>query len=134
MSRRSLVRQRNDEDVPNSRSPEGGLAWGDLWPTSAPALAFAGDFVGVTADRAVGLPTVAGVVVVATVTALCSRRVNAVTALGVAVLGWLFVTGFVLNSYGELHVHRLTGVALLVLLLAIAEATAMRDQRRGATS
>lgn len=125
--------------MPNSRSPEGDLVRGDrvrgdLWPTTVPALAFAGDFVGVTADRAVGLPTVAGVVVVATVTALCSRRVNAVTALGVAVLGWLFVTGFVLNRYGELHVHRLTGVALLVLLLAIAEATAMRDQRRGATS
>lgn len=96
-----------------------------LWASAIPALAFSGDFVAVTVDRSLGLSVLAGLVLVGTVTAWCSALSNAATALGVAVLGWLFATGFVLDSDGVLRVQWPSGVVLLLALLAVAAAASV---------
>lgn len=96
-----------------------------LWASAIPALAFAGDFVAVTVDRSLGLSVLAGLVLVGAVTAWCGALSNATTALGVAVLGWLFATGFVLDSDGVLRVQWPSGVVLLLALLVVATAASV---------
>jgi hypothetical protein len=104
-----------------------------VWAATAPALAFTGDAVASATDQAVGLSSVVGLLVVGVITAACSVRVNASTALWIAVLGWLFVVGFVLNSYGELHVHGAEGWWPLAVLafVAVVSSRATAHPRQG---
>jgi hypothetical protein len=108
-----------------------------VWASAAPALAFTGDAVASATDQAVGLSSVVGLLVVGVLTAACSVRVNASTALWIAVLGWLFVVGFVLNSYGELHVHGaeswwpLAALAFVAVVSSRATAHSRQGLREG---
>lgn len=98
---------------PLTRKPDLALAW-----------AFGGSFVVVTAAHVLGLPHYVSLSLVGVVTALSARRAPLGQAVGGAVLGWLFVTGFVMNGYGELRYHGFADVERLLLLLGVAVASA----------
>lgn len=87
------------------------------------AWAFGGSFVAVTAAHVLGLPAYVGLLLVAAVTSLSARQGAAPQALAAAVIGWLFVTGFVENRYGELHYSGPGDLWRLALLLSVALAS-----------
>ena len=105
----------------------------DVWTTTAPAVAFAADFASVATDKVLGLPPGLALLVVAVVTAGCSVRTGLATALPVALLGWLFVVGFVVNRYGDVRASGAEGWwPLLGLLLVAATASVLRPPHRRA--
>jgi nitroreductase len=69
---------------------------------------------------------VAGVLLVV---AVCSVRQGLVTAVAAAGIGWLFVTGFVVDRLGELTWHGSADAVRLLLLVAAAAATAHLTHR-----
>jgi hypothetical protein len=84
------------------------------------ASAFGVSFLLVAASHVVGLSTFWAVSLIALVVAVCSAGATWPASLGVGVIGWLFVTGFVINSLGELHVTGLSDVSRLLLLVGVA--------------
>lgn len=79
--------------------------------------AFWGSLVAVDVGRTTGLPVAARLACVAVVVAAVSIRQGAPVVLAAAVIGWLFATGFIENSAGQLRVR---GPGDLVLLLGFA--------------
>jgi hypothetical protein len=93
------------------------------------AAAFAISFPLVVLSHIVGLPTSWAVALIALVVALCSTGATWPASLGVAVTGWLFVTGFVINSLGELHVTGFSDVWRLMLLIGVAVLSTAASRR-----
>ena len=86
---------------------------------------FWGSMAALDVGRAADASPAVRTLLVAVVVAGCSKGLGPVPALAVGVIGWLFVTGFVVNDGGAL---RLTGVAdlvRLVVLLGVAQACAL---------
>ncbi|HEX6918634.1 MAG TPA: hypothetical protein VF314_00225 [Actinomycetes bacterium] len=96
------------------------MSWSDVWAPAMLSLAFAADYVGVTVDHVAGWPISVGLALVTVVTAACCVRVRLPIALGVAVLGWAFLTGFVVNHYGQLRVTGTGDLWRLLMLLGTA--------------
>lgn len=87
------------------------------------AAAFSTSFLLVAVAQVVGLSTYEAVTLIAIVVGLCSTGATWPATLGVAVIGWLFVTGFVINSRGELHITGLPDLSRLLLMLGVAVAS-----------
>jgi hypothetical protein len=108
--------------------------WTDVWPSAAPAAAFSADLVVVALDGGHRWPMVSAFVVLAAVTAVCSVGVRPWTVALVALLGWMFATGFLSHAYGDLtplggaDLARL-GVLLLVGFAAAVAAPGHRPRR-----
>jgi hypothetical protein len=68
---------------------------------------------------------------VALVVVVCSLRQRLGVAVGVAGIGWVFVTGFVANAGGALAVHGPADAVRLLLLVSAGVAAAALT-RRGA--
>lgn len=88
------------------------------------AAAFGGCYLAVTVAATAGVPAPAAVLLVALLVGVCSVGAGAPAALGSALLGWLFVTGFVVNRDGVLRLTGSADVVRLVVLLAVALAVA----------
>jgi len=84
------------------------------------AAAYAGSFLAVTVTHALSLSAQSGLVLVSVVVTLCSIDVAWPTSVGIALLGWLFLMGFVTNNYGELHINDSRDGWRLLLLTGIA--------------
>ena len=56
----------------------------------------------------------------ALITAAASVGISTSAAAAVGGIGWLFLTGFVVNEYGELRIHGLGDLLRLALLLSVA--------------
>ena len=67
-----------------------------------------------------GLPDTYTVPLAALITAAASVGISFSAALSVAGIGWLCLTGFVFNNYGELHIHGLEDWQRLTLMLGTA--------------
>jgi hypothetical protein len=98
------------------------------------ASAFGISFLLVAVSDVVGLPTYWAVALIALVVALCSTGATWPASLGVGVIGWLFVTGFVVNSLGELHITGLSDVGRLLLLVGVAVVSTAASRRGVRTS
>lgn len=88
------------------------------------AAGFTGSFLAVTVANVLSLPASAGLLLVAIVVALSSLDATWAATLGVAVLGWLFVTGFLTNQLGELRIASSDDGWRLLLLVAVAMTSA----------
>jgi hypothetical protein len=95
------------------------------------AAAFAGAFVVVTLANVLAVPKGAGVLVVALVVGVCSIDAEWLATVGVVMLGWLFVTGFVINRLGELHITGRADASRLALLVAVATTFTAASRPRG---
>jgi len=91
----------NTQQAPRTADPSTG-DWSQLWPSAAPAAAFTADLVFVATDGGHRWPMVGAFLVLAVVTAGCSIGVRPWTVAFVALLGWLFATGFLSHTYGDL--------------------------------
>jgi K+-sensing histidine kinase KdpD len=67
-----------------------------------------------------GLPTAYTVTLAALITAAASVGISLPAALSVAGIGWLYLTGFVFNDHGELHIHSPGDWLRLALMLGDA--------------
>ena len=96
------------------------------------AGAFTGSFVAVTLTQVLALPDTWGLALVALVVVLSSIDATWPSAVGIAVLSWLFVTGFVTNSLGELRFNGPRDGPLPILLvgLAVLSGVATRPEHR----
>lgn len=63
--------------------------------------------------------------------ATCSVGQRARVALGLGVVAWLFLTGLVVNAYGDLTVHGADVVRLALLASVAALAAALTPAARG---
>jgi hypothetical protein len=86
-------------------------------------LAFWGSLVVVDATRAAG--QVVGVAALAALAGVCSLHQPRLVAVSVALVSWLFLTGFVVNAYGDLTVRGPADLLRLVLLTAVATLVAV---------
>jgi hypothetical protein len=93
------------------------------------ASAFGASFLLVAVSHVVGLSTFWAVSLIALVVGVCSTGATWPASLGVGVIGWLFVTGFVINSLGELHVTGLSDVWRLLLLVGAAVVSTAASRR-----
>ena len=84
------------------------------------AAAFTTSLLLVAGAHVVELPTYWAVALIAIGVGLCSTGATWRASLGVAVIGWLFVTGFVINRLGELHVTGLPDAWRLLLMVGVA--------------
>jgi hypothetical protein len=100
------------------RVVEGG--WLTRLPESRLLLSFWGALLAVDAGMVAGVSRVISIVLVAVVVAACSARQRAVVAVPIGFVGWLVVTGFVINDYGELALTGSGDLWRLVALLAMA--------------
>lgn len=100
------------------RVVEGG--WLRRLPESRLLLSFWGALLAVDAGMATDASPVVSVVMVALVAAACSAGQRAVVAVPIGLVGWLVVTGFVVNDYGELALTGSGDLWRLVALLAMA--------------
>lgn len=98
------------------------------------AAAFGASSLLVAASHVVGLPTYWAVALIALVVALCSTGGTWPASLGVGVIGWLFVTGFVINSRGELHITGSPDVWRLLLMVGVAVLSTAVSRRGVRTS
>ena len=81
-----------------------------------------------TVAHALALPASVGLLLVTVVVALSSLDATWAATLGGALLGWLFVTGFVINQFGELRIAG-TGDAWRLLLLVGVGVTSAAERR-----
>ncbi len=96
------------------------------------AAAFGTMYLFVTASLIIGLSTSWAVALVALLVGIFSRGSGWPASLGVALIGWLFVTGFVINRLGELDLSGPGDAWRLLLLVEVAVlATAVSRRRRG---
>jgi phosphotransferase system glucose/maltose/N-acetylglucosamine-specific IIC component len=98
---------------------------------SAPAyrlfVVFWGGMALADLTRAVNTPAPLQFIVIAALAAICCARQGRGTALAVAVIAWLVVTGFVVNAYGVLHLTGVAdGVRLAILTVVALAATEVR--------
>jgi hypothetical protein len=93
------------------------------------AAAFSTSLLLVAASQVVALPAYWAVALIVIVVALCSTGATWPASLGVALIGWLFVTGFVINSLGELHVTGLSDLWRLLLLVGVAVVSTAASRR-----
>jgi hypothetical protein len=93
--------------------------------------AFAGAFVVVTLAKVLAVPEGWGVLMVALVVGLSSIDAEWLAALGAVVLGWLFLTGFVINGFGQLRVTGRGDAARLALLVVVATVFTAASRVRG---
>jgi len=101
----------------------------ELWPDAGARLfaAYWGALVVVDLTDGTAAVTATALLVVG-----CSLRQHPVTAVAVAVEGWLFLVGFLGNGHGALVLHGTADVVRLLLLLVLATTTAaLTPQRRG---
>jgi hypothetical protein len=70
------------------------------------------------------LPGSVGLLLVMVVVALSSLDATWAATLGGAMLGWLFVTGFVINQFGELRIAGTGDAWRLLLLVGVAVTSA----------
>lgn len=96
----------------------------DIWTYAAPATAFVADLCFVAADSGHRWPMGPCFVAIVTVTAACSVGVSPLTFSLVAVLGWLFATGFLSHDYGVLVPLREGDAVRLVALLCVGATVA----------
>ena len=68
----------------------------------------------------VGVPDTYTVTFAALITAAASVGISLPAALSVAGIGWLCLTGFVFNDYGELHIRGLGDLQRLTVMLGTA--------------
>lgn len=101
--------------------PRSDVPLRELWPHAGVRLFVAYWGALAVVDLADGTAAVA---VTAVLVVACSVRQHAVTAVAVAVEGWLFLVGFLGHGHGELVLHGSADVGRLLLLLALATATA----------
>jgi hypothetical protein len=93
------------------------------------APAFGVSFLLVAVSHVVDLSTFWAVALISLVVALCSTGATWPASLGVGVIGWLFVTGFVINSLGELHVTGWSDAWRLLLLVGVAVVSTAASRR-----
>ena len=86
---------------------------------------FWGGMAALGVGRAAGAPDSLRALLVIAVVAGCSLGVRAVPALAVGVIGWLFVTGFVVNDAGALRLSGVGDLGRLVVLLGVAQGSAL---------
>ncbi len=90
-------------------------------------VVFWGGLALVDVARAAHAPAVLQVVLLATLVGACCIRQGRGTALACSGIGWLLVTGFVVNAYGELHLTGpADGVRLAILALVALVASEVR--------
>lgn len=82
-------------------------------------LAFGASYLAVTASVAAGLSVVGGCWLVAVSIALICVGARPSVAVGCGLLGWLFVTGFLVNQEGVLHLAGLGDLWRLLLMVAV---------------
>ena len=95
-------------------------------------LAFGASYLAVTASVAAGLSVVGGCWLVAVSIALICVGARPSVAVGCGLLGWLFVTGFLVNQEGVLHLAGLGDLWRLLVMVAVPLA-ASAVGRRGST-
>jgi hypothetical protein len=78
----------------------------------------------VTIVHVLALAPLAGLLAVAFVVCLCSIDATWPATFGVALLGWLFLDGFVTNNLGKLQIDGSRDEWWLVLLVGVAVTTA----------
>ena len=84
------------------------------------SAAFTSSLVVVAVWTLLSLPVPVGIGMEALVVAACSRRCGIGTAAVIGLLGWMFATGFVVNSVGELRITRSGDYWRLAFLVAVA--------------
>jgi len=87
----------------------------------------------VVVDLTRGLGDVVGLLALLTLAVLCSTRQGPLVSAGVAATVWLFLTGFVVNSYGLLALSGPADAVRLGVLVLAAIVTARITRRPGAT-
>lgn len=81
---------------------------------------FWGSVTTLDVGSAAGAPRWLRTLLVAMVVAACSLRLRTVPALAMGLIGWLLVTGFVVNEAGVLRLTGAGDLGRLVVLLAVA--------------
>ena len=84
------------------------------------ATSFAASLAAISVLHLTHSPPALGLVTIAAVVAACSRGAVLRAAAGAALLGWLFLTGFVSNPMGELYLDPARDGWRLGLLLTVA--------------
>jgi hypothetical protein len=100
--------------------PRSDVPLRELWPDAGARLFVAYWGALVVVDLTDGTAAVAATALLVVV---CSLHQHVVTAVAVAVEGWLFLVGFLGHGHGELVLHGTGDPARLLLLLAVATAT-----------
>jgi hypothetical protein len=102
-----------------------GSARGGHWLAQLPEFrlfaCFWGSMAALGVGRAAGVPHALRPLLVALVVAGCSLGLRAVPALAVGAIGWLFVTGFVVNHGGALRLTGVGDLGRLAVLLAVTQ-------------
>ena len=101
--------------------PRSDVPLRELWPHAGVRLFAAYWGALVVVDLADGTAAVAATAVLVVA---CSVHQPAVTAVAVAVEGWLFLVGFLGDGHGALVLHGSADIGRLLLLLAVAVTTA----------
>jgi hypothetical protein len=84
------------------------------------AAAFSTCLLFVAVSHEIGLPAHWGLPLIAVLVGACSTAATWPASLGVAATGWMFLTGFVINSHGELHIAGAPDVWRLLLMVVVA--------------
>jgi len=119
------MRARHVREVPltSRRAAEYSIAGG------AAAL-----FVVTAVAPGLGVPTRYTVMLVALITAAASVGIPIPAAVSIGGIGWLFLTGFVVNENGELRIHGLADWLRLALLLGVAALVSHATRARTGTA
>jgi hypothetical protein len=85
-----------------------------------PLIALWGGLAVIDVSRLAGLPPSMQVVAIGALVAACSYGGRRLLALGVAVIGWLLLNGFVVHASGQLGFAGIGDVLRAVVLLVVA--------------
>jgi len=109
-----------------------GSARGGHWLAQLPEfrlfVCFWGSMAALGVGRAAGAPNPVRALLVAVVVAGCGWGLRAGPAVAVGAIGWLFVTGFVVNDAGVLRLTGVGDLGRLVVLLGVAQVGVLADR------
>lgn len=77
-----------------------------------------------------GRPWATAFLAIALAVALWSRHVPLVAGMALGVIGWLFLTGFIINGQGEIRLSGWADVIRLAVLIGIAPVVALLSRPR----